>query len=195
MALFPTKKITALAPAVTPLTGTEELECVQIGSSKKVTTRDFVLPTDSLVTLSGMGGSIPGSRQLISSPSVTLVDGGPGGTCYFETAGSSSIPVGVQGILPPAGTINNFALGVGVGFLEVDTANGTVSITGIQMAPVVDGTFLRISNVGPNTLNLLSMNAGSAVGTRFRFSDDMAFLQYGGITVRYSNALGFWIPV
>jgi hypothetical protein len=78
MALLPTKKITALAPFTPPLTGDEEFECVQIGNSRKVNSRSFVLPTDPLVTYADMLGNLPGSRFIVPGPgiAVDLVDPG-----------------------------------------------------------------------------------------------------------------------
>lgn len=92
MALLPTKKISALAPATTPLTGFEEFECVQTGNSRKVIARDFVLPTDSILTVSGMGGSLPGSRQLTQGIGILFVDGGPGSTLEINATGAVAGP-------------------------------------------------------------------------------------------------------
>lgn len=93
MGLLPTKKISALPSATTPLTGDEQLECVQLGNSRKIQTRDLVLPSDSLVTVSGMGGALPGSRSLSSGPGITFTDGGPGGTLQISTTGVLPPPV------------------------------------------------------------------------------------------------------
>lgn len=92
MALLPTKKISALPPITPPLTGDEELECVQTGTSSKVLSRNFVLPTDSLITLSAMGGFLPGSRQLVTSPTVQVIDGGPGGEVMLEALFTGALP-------------------------------------------------------------------------------------------------------
>lgn len=92
MALLPTKKITALTPFTPPLTGDEEFECVQLSNSRKVTSRAFVLPTDSLLTMSGMGGSLPGSRQLISSATIQVNDGGPAGQVTLDALFTGALP-------------------------------------------------------------------------------------------------------
>ncbi len=92
MALFPTKKISALSPFTAPLTGFEEFECVQGGNSRKVTSRDFVLPTDSLITLTGMGGSLPGSRQVVDSATIQIIDNGPGSTVTFNALIAGALP-------------------------------------------------------------------------------------------------------
>lgn len=99
MALFPTKKITALAPAVLPLTGSEEFECVQLGNSRKATSRAFVLPTDSLITFSAMGGSLPGSRQITAGIGIVLVDGGPGTTLEINATGAVAGPANPTALL------------------------------------------------------------------------------------------------
>lgn len=92
MALLPTKKISALAPITPPLTGDEELECVQLGNSRKATTRAFVLPSDSLLTFSAMGGFLPGSRQVTAGIGIALVDGGPGTTLEINATGAVAGP-------------------------------------------------------------------------------------------------------
>jgi hypothetical protein len=92
MALFPTKKISALSPVTLPLTGFEEFECVQLGNSRKATSRDFVLPTDSLLTFSAMGGSLPGSRQMTAGIGIAFVDGGPGSTLSINATGAVAGP-------------------------------------------------------------------------------------------------------
>lgn len=92
MALFPTKKITALTPITPPLTGFEEFECVQMGNSRKATSRDFVLPTDSIITVASMGGFLPGSRQLTAGIGLTFVDSGPGGTFELNATGAVAGP-------------------------------------------------------------------------------------------------------
>jgi hypothetical protein len=72
MALLPTKKITALTPFTPPLTGDEEFECVQIGNSRKVTSRAFVLPTDALLTFADIAATLPGSRRLIPGTGIQI---------------------------------------------------------------------------------------------------------------------------
>lgn len=70
-----TRTIGQLPPATVPLAGNELLETVQTGSSAKVTTRAFVLPTDPLLTFASMSGYLPGSRQLVAGANVTLTVG------------------------------------------------------------------------------------------------------------------------
>ena len=92
MALLPTKKITQLALFTPPLTGDEEFECVQLGNSRKVPSRAFVLPTDSLLTVASMAGSLPGSRQLLAGTGVQLTDGGAGGALIIDIVGTGANP-------------------------------------------------------------------------------------------------------
>jgi hypothetical protein len=106
MALLPTKKITALSPFTPPLTGDEEFECVQLGNSRKVTSRAFVLPTDSILTFSAMGGSLPGSRQVTEGIGIAFVDGGPGSTLSINATGAvagPANPTALVGLAPVNG--------------------------------------------------------------------------------------------
>lgn len=193
MALVPTKKITALAPATLPLTGDEEIENVQLGNSRKARTRDFVLPTDSLITVSGMAGSLPGSRQLVSTPTVTVVDNGPGSTLQLHTADAAQLPVGLQTVALPAGQTDDFPLDPNTGFLDLDTTAGDAQINGIT-PPAVDGQVVIVTNTGVNLLTLLApQNGGSPNDLRLPF--DMSLTQNGSITIRYSQALGLWVQM
>lgn len=194
MALVPTKKITALAPATLPLTGDEELENVQLGNSRKARTRDFVLPTDSLITLSGMGGSLPGSRQLVSSSTVAVLDGGPGSTVSLQTADVAMLQVGVQLETLPAGSTDNLVLDLTTGFLELDTTAGDAVVTGIT-PPALNGQIIIVSNTGANLLTLAALNGGSVAANQVRLPADLTLTQYGGVTLRYSTALALWIPM
>lgn len=117
MAGLPTKKITALSPVTSPLTGFEQLECVQLGNSHKLVTRDLVLPTDSLFTFSAMGGSLPGSRQLTLGIGLGFVDGGPGSTYQIFATGA------VAGPANPTGTVGLAAVnGVALTYMRSDAA-------------------------------------------------------------------------
>lgn len=89
---FPTKKITQLPLYVSPLTGGEALEMVQGGVSVQVPSRAFPLATDSLITVTGMGGSLPGSRQILQGIGIAFVDTGPGGTLSINATGAVAGP-------------------------------------------------------------------------------------------------------
>lgn len=78
MALLPTKKITALTPIASPLAGGEELECVQLSNSRKITARDLVLPSDPLITYASVLGSLPGSRVFTAGSGISIDLNTPG---------------------------------------------------------------------------------------------------------------------
>ncbi len=109
MALIPTKKIPQLTAYGAPLGGGELLEIWSVNTSRRITSRDFVLPSDSLVTIAGQGATIPGSRQLVSSTTVTVIDGGAGGVVQLESAFTGALagnPTAQVGLTP----INGVAL-------------------------------------------------------------------------------------
>jgi hypothetical protein len=89
---IPTKKIPQLTAYGSVLQGPEMLEIWAVNTSRRVTARDFVLPSDSLITLTGMGGSLPGSRQLVSSATIEVVDNGAGNTVQLEALGTGALP-------------------------------------------------------------------------------------------------------
>lgn len=192
MAALPTKKIPQLT-AGHALTGAEQIEAVQDGISVQLEARDFVLPTDSLVTMSGMAGAIPGSRQLVSSPTVQVNDGGNGGQVSLTAISAIGAPTGLQVLVAAAGNNNNVALtNSTIGFLDVDTAAGAADITGI-VAPF-DGYIVTITNVGANLLRLMPENINSAASTRFRLPANIALVQNSSYTLRYCLALLRWVP-
>lgn len=188
---FPTKKISNLTAADIPLSGDEELEVVQIGNSRRVRVRDFVLPTDSIVTVSDMHGSLPGSRHLVDSAQIKIVDGGAGGTLQFQLAGSIVEYTDLQTLIPAAGTSDNVVIDDLVGFVDVDTAAGDINITGI--VALFDGQKLWISNIGVNILALQSLNGGSSPENQFRMNSDLSLLQNMTVQIRYSQAIGKWL--
>lgn len=192
MAALPTKKIPQLTAGIA-LTGAERLEAVQGGVSVQIEARDFVLPTDSLVTMSGMAGAIPGSRQLVSSPTVQVNDGGNGGQVSLTAISAIGAPTGLQVLVAAAGNNNNVALtNAQVGFLDVDTAAGAADITGI-VSPF-DGFIVTITNVGANLLRLMPENGNSLAASRFRLPANIALVQNSSYTLRYCLALARWVP-
>lgn len=90
--LIPTKKIPQLTAYGFPLAGSEMLEISVIGTSRRITSRDFALPIDSLVTVVDQSSVLPGSRYLASSATVQVVDGGAGGTVSFDMLGTGALP-------------------------------------------------------------------------------------------------------
>lgn len=184
-------KITQLTAASLPLSGDEALEGVQTGGSVQLPARAFVLPTDSLVTISAMGGSIPGSRQLVSSPTAIIVDGGPGGEVSIMVTDAQTLPLGLQTEALPAGTTNDLALDPSTGFLDIDTTAGNVTLTG--MIAEFDGQIVVVSNsAGGNLLTLASLT-GSAADNQYRLPIDVTLTSNDGIAFRYSDAIGVWI--
>ena len=190
---LPTKKISQLPLASLPLSGDELLEVSQLSVSYHISSRNFVLPTDSLVTLSGMGGSLPGSRQLVSSPTVQVSDTGPAGQVSLTSLGGLSAFTGVQNFVAVAGDNNDVSLDPFIGFLEVDTTAGNAAVTGVVATS--DGQILTISNTGPNLLTLPANSGSSILGNRFRFPSTIGIVPNGSYTVRYSQSLGLWVAM
>lgn len=109
MALIPTKKIPELMAYGSPLQGPEMLEIWSVNTSRRVTARDFVLPSDSLLTLTGMGGSLPGSRQMIPGIGITFVDDGAGSTLSINATGAVAGPANPTALVGLA-AVNGVAL-------------------------------------------------------------------------------------
>lgn len=104
--LIPTKKIPQLTAYGTALLGTEAMEISVIGTSRRITTRDFVLPLDSVLTVTPFG--VPGSnaRQLTEGVGIVFVDGGPGGTLEINATGAvagPANPTALVGLAPVNG--------------------------------------------------------------------------------------------
>lgn len=152
MALFPTKKIAALASFTPPLTGDELLECVQLSNSRKVTSRAFVLPTDSLITVSDMSGTLTGSRRLIGGTGIDILDSGPGSTIRISASGA------VAGGANPTGTVGLAAVnGVASTYMRSDAAPPLNQ----GITPVWTGTH-RWGNGGP----ILLISSSGAYNSR-----------------------------
>jgi hypothetical protein len=135
MALLPTKKITALAPFTPPLTGDEEFECVQIGNSRKVNSRAFVLPTDALITFADITGNLPGSRMLESS----------NGTVEIDLSGTS-VDLSVAASL------------LGASFVTVGNEDALYPAS----RQIVQGLGIQITDNGPgNTLEIAMLGTGA----------------------------------
>lgn len=191
---IPTKKIPQLTAYETPLSGPEQLEIWVADTSRRVTARDFALPIDPFVMAVDMSSTHPMSRYLASSASVTVIDNGPGQPITLNTADGASLPTGLQTyVVPGPGTINNFPLSPSIGFLDIDTTLGEVTITGIS--PGADGQILIVSNTGANLMNLSSLGAGSLAANRIRLAVDLTYVQRGSQTLRYSNTLALWVPM
>lgn len=90
--LIPTKKIPQLTAYGAPLGGSEQMEISVVGTSRRVTTRDFVLPADSILTLTPLGVVPTNARQLISSATVQVTDNGPGSTVQLDALFTGALP-------------------------------------------------------------------------------------------------------
>jgi hypothetical protein len=101
-----------------------------------------------------------------------------------------STPTDQQIELPAAGTTNNLAVGRNVGFLDIDTTAGNVTLTGITAGS--DGQILVVTNVGANLLTLAALNTGSSSANRFRMPSDLSFVLNDGMSLRYSSQVGKW---
>lgn len=108
---IPTKKIPQLTALGAPLQGVEQLEIWVVNTSRRITARDFVLPIDALITLTGMGGTLPGARQLVSSPTIEVVDNGAGSTVQLNGLGTGALPgnpTALVGLTPINGVAANW---------------------------------------------------------------------------------------
>jgi hypothetical protein len=89
---IPTKKIPQLTAYGAPLNGDELLEIWSVNTSRRIRTRDFVLPVDSVITVTSMAGLLPGSRRLTQGIGIALVDGGGGGDLEINATGAVAGP-------------------------------------------------------------------------------------------------------
>ena len=97
---IPAKTIVQLTAYPAPaLLGSELLEISAGGFSYKINSRMFPLATDSLITVSGMGGSLPGSRQLAAGTGIQLVDNGAGSTLQIFATGVGALPANPTGLI------------------------------------------------------------------------------------------------
>ena len=103
-------KITDLGPASLPLAGTEQLEIVQNGMSRRVAADDIAASAAGLdatfVTISA-NAILPNERVITAGTNVSLVDGGPNSTITINalTQNPFSTPLGILGdintVTPP----------------------------------------------------------------------------------------------
>lgn len=192
--MVPTKKIPELTLySSATLQGSEELEIASVEGSRKVPSRRFVLPIDSLVTFIDQTATLPGSRFLADSPTVIVEVGPPGGFVRLHTAGGATMPTGLQTAALAAGANNNFVLDPDIGFLDLDTTAGAASLSGIEAG--LSGQFLTVTNVGANMLTLLSMSGLSALDARIRLPTDIVLVPNGSAMLRYSIDLDLWTAV
>lgn len=105
---IPTKKIPQLTAYGAALQGVEQLEIWATNASRRITARDFVLPLDSVLTLTPLGVVGSNSRQLIEGVGIVFVDGGPGGTVSVNATGAvagPANPTAQVGLAPVNGAV------------------------------------------------------------------------------------------
>lgn len=102
----------------------------------------------------------------------------------------TSTPTDRLAVAPAAGTTHNLAVGKNVGFLDVDTTAGNVTITGLTAG--TDGQILVITCTGANLLTLAALT-GSTAPNQFRLPTDLSFTLNDGMSVRYSATVGKWV--
>jgi hypothetical protein len=188
-----TKKIPELTALNAALQGTEELEIWTVGLSRRIFARDFILPgIDSVITATPLGVVGSMARQLASSASVLVNDGGAGGLITLTAVSAIGAPTGLQVLVALAGNNNNVALtNAQVGFLDVNTAAGAADLTGI--VPPQDGFIVTITNIGANLLRLMALTT-SLAANQFRLPSNIALVTNSSYTLRYSSSIGKWVP-
>lgn len=159
---LPTKRILALPAGTLPLTGFEAFEAVQAGQSVQLAGRAFVLPTDSLLTVSAMGGSLPGSRRLTAGTGITFVDTGAGGTFQVNATGAVAGPANPTALVGPT-AIN----GVAITYMRSDAAPAFNQAAAYALSGLVAFTKIGTSAFDPSillasTLPVLSFNETDA---------------------------------
>ena len=86
----PTKKIPELTDYGAPFSGSELLEIWAVGTSRRVTARDFCLPAvDPILMTVNMASTHPQSRYLVAGPGITVTDNGPGSTFEIAATGTA----------------------------------------------------------------------------------------------------------
>jgi hypothetical protein len=155
--------------------------------------------SSTVVSVAG-GYKIGAILQSASTPAVFFLNTVNNNTNNPDTTPTGWItysPVGgalkLQATTLAAGTVSDLALGLGVGFLDLDPSSGATNLTGIATTNVTDGQFLVITNVNAsNTVTLKAFDIGSASSARFRAPADFTLLQYSSVTFRFSAAVGMW---
>ncbi len=90
---IPTKKIPQLTALGAALQGVEQLEIWVANTSRRVTSRDFVLPEiDPLITAVDFTSVLTMSRYLTQGPGVQFTDNGPGQSFEIAISGTGALP-------------------------------------------------------------------------------------------------------
>src|SRR5687768_15103047 len=114
---LPTKKIPELTAYGIALNGTEQLEIWAVNTSRRITARDFVLPIDSVLTVTPLGVVGTSARQLTAGIGIAFVDGGAGSTLEVNATGA------VAGPANPTASVGLAAVnGVAVTYMRSDAA-------------------------------------------------------------------------
>lgn len=146
------KKISQLTLGV-ELAGTEELEMVQAGNSRKLTSDMLPLRTYPYVTV-GSVGLLSQSRQLAAGTGVTLTDGGAGSNFTISLTGGIPAPSTAQYlVLQTDGTLTNervLTAGTNISFVD-GGAGSTLTINasgGGGGSPAGSNTQIQFNNGG-----------------------------------------------
>lgn len=95
---------------------------------------------------------------------------------------------------PVAGVINDLVLPGASDFaLDIDTAAGNVDITGFVAQR--NGQTLYLSNTGPNLLQVLANNGGSAAINQVRAATDLGVVEDQTLTLKWFSGLNRWLIV
>lgn len=95
---------------------------------------------------------------------------------------------------PAAGVINDLVLPGASDFaLDIDTTLGNVDITGFVAQR--NGQVLYLSNTGPNLLQAMANNVGSAAANRVRAATDLGVVQNQTLTIKWFSGLTRWLVV
>lgn len=184
-------RILQLPDLAHPVDGTESMECVQGGVSRKVLISELLINNAGFLMVVDQSGLFPQSRQIAAGPGIELTDGGAGGTLSISSTGAPPTYVSVA---PAAGIYNNYVLpGTSDYILDVDTTAGNVSFSGFISQR--DGQKLFITDTGANFLNILSLNAGSNSANRIRIPTDLTAILNNTITLQYSSGAGKWFAI
>lgn len=164
-------KISMLPLAPQALSGPDEVAVVQAGTTYRVPSRSFVLPTDPLVTFANVQGDLPGSRRLVAGVGISLQVSLTEVVISTSSAGSMVIfDQTVQGSF--SGTQNDWNPtgwdgAVGKSRLEA-TPDAASLLTGLDATAAVDGQMVALLNESAtNMLRLAHQAAGSVPANRF----------------------------
>lgn len=189
-------KISQLPPGAAPLTGNEQVPMVQAGGTVRMTSRDFVLPTDPLVVFAAVG-ALTAARVLTQGSGVvfntsvagqfiiSVVSAGGAGPIVYGNR-ISAVPGATEDDYNPTG----WDQGLDKNGLSLTPPGGGTTISGIDTTAVVDGQAFQLANMSDtDTITLLHESVLSAANNRFHLPllADMT-LQVGQmVTIMYET--------